>query len=310
MAYCDSNLSQFELKGVEEIQRKGEVKTGSYGFVFEVKYKEEVFIAKKPHTIFLTESTPEERNRVAAKFREECILLSQLHHPNIVKFIGVYYGDTKKTDLILVMEKLKYDLVQFLIDNPKADLQIKLSILKDVAGGLVYLHDHSPPVVHRDLTAMNVLLTDNNQAKITDVGVAKLMDFQAMMASHHTQVPGQMYYMPPEAFFEKALCSPKLDIFSFGHLTLHLIIGDFPKVFEIEHSQRKEGFVEQQKRRKSLEGMGNDHCMYDLTMKCLMDDPSRRPIAHDLEKYLEGQTQKKKIQGKFISYNNWTMQYI
>ncbi len=300
MAYCDSNLSQFELKGVQEIKRKGDVKTGSYGFVFEVKYKEEVFIAKKPHTIFLTESTPEERNRVATKFREECTLLSQLHHPNIVKFIGVYYGDTKKTDLILVMEKLKYDLVQFLINNPKANLQMKLSILKDVAGGLVYLHDHSPPVVHRDLTAMNVLLTDNNQAKVTDVGVAKLMDFQAMMASHHTQVPGQMYYMPPEAFFEKAVCTPKLDIFSFGHLTLHLIIGDFPKVFEIPHSKRKEGFVEQHNRKQSLEGMGNDHCMYDLTMKCLMDDPSRRPITHDLEKYFEGQTQIKKIPGKVI----------
>ncbi len=101
------NLSEFELTEVEELENEGDIKAGSYGFVFEVKHKGELFIAKKPHTIFLTESTPEERNRVAAKFREECILLSQLHHPNIVKFIGVYYGDTKKTDLVLVMEKLE-----------------------------------------------------------------------------------------------------------------------------------------------------------------------------------------------------------
>ncbi len=282
----EQDLSQFELKKVKELQKEGGNKKGSYGFIFEVRYKGELFIAKKPHTIFLTESTPEERSRVAAKFREECTLLSQLHHSNIVKFIGVYYGDTKKTDLILVMEKLKCNLVEFLIDNPKADLKMKLSILRDVTGGLVYLHEHDPPVVHRDLTAMNVLLTETNQAKITDVGVAKLMDAQAMMASRHTQVPGQMFYMPPETRFEKAVCSPKLDIFSFGHLTLHLIIGDFPKVYEIPHSERREGFVEQQKRKLSLEVMGNDHCMYDLTMKCLMDDPRRRPNAQDLVVHL------------------------
>ncbi len=184
------------------------------------------------------------------------------------------------------MEKLKCNLVEFLIDNPKADLKMKLSILRDVTGGLVYLHEHDPPVVHRDLTAMNVLLTETNQAKITDVGVSKLMDAQAMMASRHTQVPGQMFYMPPETRFEKAVCSPKLDIFSFGHLTLHLIIGDFPKVYEIPHSERREGFVEQQKRKLSLEVMGNDHCLYDLTMKCLMDDPRRRPNAQDLVVHL------------------------
>ncbi len=294
------NLSEFELTEVEELENEGDIKAGSYGFVFEVKHKGELFIAKKPHTIFLTESTPEERNRVAAKFREECILLSQLHHPNIVKFIGVYYGDTKKTDLILVMEKLEYDLVQFLIENPKADQDLKLSILKDVSEGLFYLHGRQPQVVHRDLTAMNILLTTHNQAMITDVGVAKLMDTQAMMASRHTRVPGQMFYMPPEAFFEKAICTPKLDIFSFGHLTLHLIISEFPKVFEIPHRERKEGFVEQQKRNISLEMMGKNHCMYDLTMKCLMDDPRRRPNAHDLVVYLQSQTQTRATQSKLV----------
>lgn len=280
-------LAEYELKNVKEINRT-ESRAGSYGYVFEVKVKKEVFIAKKPHTIFLTESTPEERNRVAAKFREECILLSQLQHPNIVKFIGVYYGDVKKTDLTLVMEKLHCDLVQFLADNSKPDLLLKLLILKDVARGLVYLHKHSPPVIHRDLTAMNVLLTESHQAKIADVGVAKLMDKRAMMMSHHTRVPGQMYYMPPETLFEKPLCTPKLDIFSFGHLTLHLIIGGFPEVFDIPHSKKREGKVEMQKRKRSLEAMGRDHCLFKLTKTCLRDDLKKRPSARDLVKYMEG----------------------
>ncbi len=73
------NLAQFELKGVKEIKGKGVSNTGSYGFVFDVKHKGEQFIAKKPHTNSLT---VEERMKVVAKFRQECILLSQLRHPN------------------------------------------------------------------------------------------------------------------------------------------------------------------------------------------------------------------------------------
>ncbi len=288
MASSGGALDWCELEGVKEIKKSGGSKTnaGSYGFVFEVKLGNDVFMAKKPHTIF-TECAPEERNRIAAKFREECILLSQLKHPNIVKFIGVYYGDVRKTDLILVMEKLHCDLVQFLARSMRPDLSLKLSILQDVATGLAYLHGHSPPLVHRDLTAMNVLLTESNQAKIADVGMAKLMDRHALMASRHTRVPGQQYYMPPEALFEKAECTPKLDIFSFGHLTLHLMVGKFPEVYEIPHVNKRQGIIEQQKRHQSLQIIGSNHCLYDLTLDCLRDDPNLRPKATQLIKFLQ-----------------------
>ena len=89
------------------------------------------------------------------------------------------------------MEKMSCDLVQFIANNHKQlKLSNKLSILKDVSCGLVYLHEYDHPIVHRDLTAVNVLLTDSCQAKIADVGVAKLMDGCAVIASRHTRVPG------------------------------------------------------------------------------------------------------------------------
>ena len=220
MATKEDELAVYQLKGVKEIEKSDNSKNraGSYGFVFEVKVKGCVCVAKKPHTIFLKDVSEEQRSRVVANFRKECILLSKLKHPNIVQFIGIYYGDEAKTDLVLVMEKMSCDLVQFMANNHKQlKLFNKLSILHDVACGLVYLHEYDHPIVHRDLTAMNVL-TDSCQAKIADVGVAKLMDGCAVMALRHTRVPGQMFYMPPEARFEKAQCTPKLDIFSYGHL--------------------------------------------------------------------------------------------
>ena len=233
-------------------------------------------IAKKPHTKFFKNISEEERSRVAANFRKECILLSKLKHSNIVQFIGIYYYEGK-TDLILVMEKLSSDLVQFMANNhQKLMLFNKLSILRDVACGLVYLHEYNPPIVHRALTAMNVLLIFW-QAKIADVGVAKLMDMKAMMASRHTRALAQMLYMPPEARYDKAQCTPKLNIFSYGHLTLHLVLERFPEVYEIPCSEQREGMIEQQKRQAALDSMGSGHRLYKLTISCLQDDPSKRP---------------------------------
>ena len=95
MASKNDELALYELNGVNEIRKSVNSKNlvGSYGFVFEVKVKGRLCVAKKPHTIFLKEVSEEERSGVVANFRKECILLSKLKHPNIVQFIGIYYGD-------------------------------------------------------------------------------------------------------------------------------------------------------------------------------------------------------------------------
>ncbi len=136
--------------------------------------------------------------------------------------------------------------------------------------------------------------------------MAKLMNKQAMMASHHTRVPGQMWYMPPETLLEKAQCTPKVDIFSFGHLTLHLIIEKFPEVYDIPHKEKKEGMIEQQKRSRSLEAMGSGHCLYDLTIICLNDDPQKRPSATYLLEYLENKIKRNELPGNFADLINLT----
>ena len=154
-----------------------------------------------------------ERERITSKFRNECVILSKLRHPNIVQFIGVHYGRRGKADLTLIMECVSSDMDKFLEVNPNIPLPLKLSILLEVSYGLVYLHECNPAIVHRDLTARNILITDKCQAKIADLGMAKIVDLQAQLAASHTQAPGQMWYMPPEALEEKASCTPKLDIF-------------------------------------------------------------------------------------------------
>ena len=108
-------------------------------------------IAKRLHDILVTQISRQERTSIQHKFAAECTFLSKLRHPNVVHSVGVHY-------LSLVMECLHTDLANFL-DEQKIPLSIKLSNLLDVSYGLLCFHTHTPPIIHRDLTANNVLLT-------------------------------------------------------------------------------------------------------------------------------------------------------
>ena len=269
---------------VEDHGEVGDAASGSYGFVYEVKVKGVVRIAKKPHTFFLKKASKVGKASVLASFKKECVLLNKLRHPNIVKFIGVYFGEGGEDDISMVMEKVDFELASFLRESSDVQLSTKLSILQDVSYGLVYLHEYNPPIIHRDLTARNILLTKAYQAKIADVGVAKLLDQTAMKAASHTKAPGQMFYMPPEACMEKAECTFKLDIFSFGHLSLHVLLEDYPEVFEVKVTSKmlSDGTVQIMKRKSTLDRIGSSHCLYPLITQCLMDEPEKRPSTRNV----------------------------
>lgn len=93
----------------------------------------------------------------------ECVLHCQLRHPNIVQFLGYYNQGNVPC---LVMELLLSDLSQCIDCYGVLPTEISYSILQDAALGLRYLHEHCQPIIHRNLTAKAVLLTDDMTAKI------------------------------------------------------------------------------------------------------------------------------------------------
>lgn len=146
--------------------------------------------------------------------------MADMRHPHIVQFLGLCYLEGS-TPPVLVMEQLDSNLDNLLETTPSIPLTLKQSLLTDVARGLLYLHTRDPPVVHRDLSARNVLLTSSLVAKISDLGNARLVNLQpGQLARTLTHLPGTTVYMAPEAFDEGSRYGPQLDIFSFGHLTL------------------------------------------------------------------------------------------
>ena len=191
-------------------------------FHIQVKYNHFVCAGKK-----LYEALIEEGNQgvddVVQKYLQECQLMSELRHPNITQFLGICFLPGNRLPL-LVMERLETDLDDLTEKMPNLPLCLKCSFLEDITSGLLYLHGRQPPVIHRDLTARNVLLTSSLDAKITDMGNSRIIDLKpGQLVRTLSKLPGTLVYMPPEALDDRNRYGPSLDIFSFGHLALFAI---------------------------------------------------------------------------------------
>ena len=165
--------------------------------------------------------------------------------------------------------------------------EIGYSILKDVALALSYLHQHDPPIIHRDLSANNVLLTCGMVAKISDLGVAKMVRLSPTQMSTMTNGPGTLCYMPPEAIEENARYNCTIDAFSYGVLMVHLFSGQwpFPKAAAIVDpldDSRVIPQTEADRRQEKLDAIGRDHPLMTLILRCLHNSPTRRPEAVEI----------------------------
>ena len=197
--------------------------------------------------------------------------------------IGVYYPAMDQYRLpVMVMEKMQYSLRGLVENYENIPLNVKLSILDEVCLGLRYLHSRNPPIVHRDLTPNNILLSYRLEAKITDLGVAKVV--QTSNQKTMTKAPGTPDYMPPEALSKRPLYGPSLDIFSYGGVMLHVITQIWPEptdMVQINPTTGKREVVCEVKRRQCyLEMMvGEAESLRPLVESCLNDNPVNRPTA-------------------------------
>ena len=222
-------LQQYTLQGVRETG--DELGRGSYAAVYTVQYKGLTCAAKKLHQALYEQGI----GYAARRFQEECAILSRLRHPNIVQFLGVYHQPGSVLPA-LVIEYLPMTLAQCLDEYGVLPDEIGYSVINDVALALSYLHQHSPPVIHRDLSANNVLLTPGMTAKISDLGVAKILDLNPSQMRTMTQTPGTWCYMPPETQVPRPRYSTKVDVFSYGVMMVHLFSGQWPFPTEKQQS--------------------------------------------------------------------------
>ena len=199
----------------------------------------------------------------------------------IVTSLGVYYPAMDQYRLpVMVMEKMQHSLRGLVEKYDNIPLNVKLSILDEVCLDLRYLHSRNPPIVHRDLTPNNILLSYRLEAKITDLGVAKVVKNDNQMTM--TKLPGTPDFMPPEALSIRPVYGPSLDVFSYGGVILNVTTQLWPQPTDsIEFNPdtgRREVVSEVKRRQEYLDKMtGSATDLRPIVMSCLDDNPKNRP---------------------------------
>ena len=275
------NTAQYFRPRPSSLQIGKEISRGAYGSVHFGELDGRPVAVKRIHRLLLEAATDQgDIDQVLTDFKRECQLLEKMNHPNLVAFRGAFYDETKEEPL-LVMERMKENLRQYLQRNrndlnPQKQLEICLAITRC----LRYLHSHSPPIVHRDLTDKNVMLDKHDLVKIGDLGQSRLKATTVEYFS--TAQPGAIPFMPPEAMQEHSHYNEKLDIFSLGVLMLEVATQQPPCVGLVGIGRDKEVH----RRREDLSKLEEDHPLKLLILSCLQDDPKERPEIATIHKQL------------------------
>ena len=274
-----------------------EIGRGAYGRVFTVKYCEVICAAKEIHSLLVEGVGQQQEHHVKEGFLRECQHCSVLNHPNIVRFIGIYYPKKDSTIPVMIMELMDESLYDYMKNLPKNAWTKKGSILIDVAEGLIYLHAQKPAVVHRDLSPKNILLKVGKHevlaAKIGDLGVAKIIKADSRVTqSVLTKVPGTADFMPPETFGDRPVYGTPLDVFSYGGIVLFVATHQWPTpTIQVELdpvSKKLVAHTEVERRQKYLDEMrGDAEWLKPLVESCLSNDPSERPTMSAVSKHLK-----------------------
>ncbi|RZB53142.1 cysteine-rich receptor-like protein kinase 7 isoform X1 [Glycine soja] len=161
----------------------------------------------------------------AQEFRNEVLLIAKLQHRNLVEFIGFCLDEEEK---ILIYEYVSNKSLDYFLFGTQLQKVFNWSerytIIGGIARGILYLHEYSRlKVIHRDLKPSNILLDQNMNPKISDFGLARIVEIDQQEGSTN-RIIGTYGYMSPEyAMFGQF--SEKSDVYSFGVMILEIITG-------------------------------------------------------------------------------------
>ncbi|KAJ6869572.1 hypothetical protein NC651_034340 [Populus alba x Populus x berolinensis] len=224
--WCPGGELRYEdiVEAIEEFDSEYCIGKGGYGVVYKAVLPSEQVVAVKKFN-----RTPEVEMSSLKAFRSEIDVLMGIRHRNIVKLYG-FCSHAKHSFLVYEFVE-RGSLRKVLNDEEQAgkmDWDKRMNLIKGVANALSYMHhDCSPPTIHRDISSNNVLLDSEYEAHVSDFGTARLL---MPHSSNWTSFAGTFGYTAPELAYTMKV-DEKCDVYSFGVLTLEVMMGKHPGDF-------------------------------------------------------------------------------
>ncbi|CAH8328283.1 unnamed protein product [Eruca vesicaria subsp. sativa] len=258
---------------------------GGFGLVYKASLDNHTLVAVKK-----IENVSQEAKR---EFQNEVDLLSKIHHPNIISFLG-YTSEIGSSFIVYeLMEKGSLDAQLHGPSRGSAlTWHMRMKIALDTARGVEYLHERCrPPVIHRDIKSSNILLDSSFNAKISDFGLAVT---NGMHGKNNIKLSGTLGYVAPEYLLDGKL-TDKSDVYAFGVVLLELLLGRRPveKLSSVQCQSLVTWAMPQLTDRSKLpkivdpvikDTMDHKH-LYQVAavaVLCVQPEPSYRPLITDV----------------------------
>ncbi|XP_061366614.1 G-type lectin S-receptor-like serine/threonine-protein kinase At1g34300 [Gastrolobium bilobum] len=239
------------------------------------------------------------------QFRMEVSTISSTHHLNLVRLIGFCSEGRHR---LLVYEFMKNgSLDNFLFVNEEQSGKLlnwgyRFNIALDAARGLTYLHEECRNcIVHCDVKPENILLDENYNAKVSDFGLAKLLNPTDRRRTL-TSVRGTRGYLAPEWIANLPITS-KSDVYSYGMVLLEIVSGR--RNFEISEETSRKKFsiwAYEEFEKGNIMGVIDSRLVsQEVNLEqakrvllacfwCIQEHPSQRPTMGKVLQMLEGVT--------------------
>ncbi|GMI02414.1 hypothetical protein TrLO_g14151 [Triparma laevis f. longispina] len=261
---------------------------GDFGKVYKAEYDGINVAVKKVDLSGLPMSA---RKKIICEFESELKIMFALRHPCTVDILGAITSDGN--ELSLVMKFVDRSDLRRILDTEYRSMNSgrKKGIPMDVAARMNYLYIRSPPLFHRDLKSLNILVTNQWKAKVSDFGMAKA-DTSAMMSSTNaTKTAGgeglgsSKWNAPEQLDYPPSTFNQACDVYSFGVVVWEVLTElDYPpSTFNQACDVYSFGVVvwEVLTGRVPFDGIPNEALSAQVKYKKLRPEPSPEGQAED-----------------------------
>ena len=262
------NNFEISLDELEFDEDNSEIGKGTFGDVLRGVWRGEDVAVK-----FLKGSMTDSPESIK-QFVDECNILKNLHHPNILLYMGActvgpqYFVVTEYCDNGNLFEYLH------IIKSNKISYDDARRIALEIAYGMNYLHGFKPPILHRDLKSMNVLLDRNTTVKLADFGNTRSLQLQM------TKQKGTFQWMAPEVIKGNTY-SESSDVFSFG-IIMNELVTRAPPYQGTDKKDVAKKVVNNPNYRPQYNEKKVPKDWADLMIKCWQHDEKKRPTFNEV----------------------------
>lgn len=235
------------------------------------------------------------------QFRMEVATISSTHHLNLVRLIGFCSEGRHRLLVYEFMKNGSLDNFLFSVDSGKLNWATRYKIAIGTARGITYLHEECRDcIVHCDIKPENILLDENYVAKVSDFGLAKMINPKDHREWSMTSVRGTRGYLAPEWLANLPVTS-KSDVYSYGMVLLEIVSGRRNFAVSDETGKKKfSAWAYEEFERGCIRGIIDKKLLdSELDMEqlekavqtsfwCIQEQPSQRPSIGKVVQMLEG----------------------